>query len=80
MSEIALKSWERAEVRCLASFRANERPLYFFASDREIKIRAILASWREPDYLYFRVETEVGQVCDLRHHEYEDYWQVRGSA
>jgi len=39
-----------------------------------------LKSWREPDYLYFKVETHDGRVYDLRHHEYEYSWQVRESA
>jgi hypothetical protein len=77
MSEIALKSWNYTEVRCLASYRANERPIAFLVDEREVEVRTILESWREPDYLCFRVETVDGLVYDLRHHEYEDSWQVR---
>ncbi len=33
--------------------------------------------WREVDYLWFGVETGDGRVYKLRHHEYNDYWQVR---
>jgi hypothetical protein len=63
----------------LASYRENERPISFLVDEREIEIRAILESWREPYYLCFRVETDDGLVYDLRHHEYEDSWQVRES-
>ena len=79
MSENTLKSWNYTAVRCLAGYRANERPISFLVDEREIEIRAILESWREPDYLFFRVETDDGLVYDLRHHEYEDSWQVRES-
>jgi len=77
MSEIVLKPWKRIEVRCLAGYRANERPISFLVEERQIEIRAILKSWREPDYLCFKVETQDGCVYDLRYHEHEDYWQVR---
>lgn len=80
MSEIAAKSWQRAQVRCLAGHRENERPISFVVNERDIEVRSILDSWREPDYLCFKVETDDGRVYDLRHHEYEDSWQVRELA
>jgi len=63
----------------LASSRADERPISFLVDDHEIGVRTILKSWREPDYLYFKVDTDDGRVYDLRCHEYEDFWQVRES-
>jgi len=80
MSETALKSWNHTEVRCLSGYRANERPLSFLVDRREIQVRAILKSWREPDFLLFKVETDDGRIYDLRHHEFDDAWQVRESA
>jgi len=47
--------------------------------ESEIEVRTILESWREPDYLCFRAETEDGRVYNLRHHDYEDFCQVRES-
>jgi hypothetical protein len=77
MSEIVLKPWKSTEVRCLAGYRANERPISFLEEERRIGIRTILDSWREPDYVCFKVETEDSRVYDLRYHEHDDYWQVR---
>lgn len=77
MSESGLKLWESVEVKSLAGSRANERPISILRGRDVIEIRRILASWREPDHLYFKVEAEDGRICDLRHHEYEDYWQMR---
>ena len=77
MSEIAPRSWRRTEVRCYAGYKADERPTSFLMDDREIQVRTILAAWREPDYLYFRVGTDDDREHELRHHEHEDYWEVR---
>ena len=77
MSNLVPKSWNRTAVRCLAGSRANERPISFLVDEREVEVRTILESWREPDYLYFKVDTDDGRVYDLRCHEYEDSWQVR---
>ncbi|MEW6530088.1 MAG: hypothetical protein AB1473_04570 [Thermodesulfobacteriota bacterium] len=77
MANIDSKLWNLTEVRCLASFRADERPTSFLLDDREIEVRTILESWREPEYLYFKIETVDGRIYDLRHHEYEDWWEVR---
>ena len=80
MTQITLKLWNRTAVRCEVSYRANERPLSFLLDETEIEVRTILESWREPDYLYFKVETQDGRVYDLRHREFEDSWQVRESG
>jgi len=77
MPETAPQSWNRTAVRCLASSRADERPLSFLVGDSEIQVRTVLNSWREPDHLYFKVETHDGRIYDLRHHEYDDFWEVR---
>jgi hypothetical protein len=77
MPEIALKSWRRTAVRCLAGYKANERPVSFLGDEDEIEIRTILESWREPDYQYFKVETGSGHVYELRCDESGDSWQVR---
>lgn len=48
--------------------------------ETEINIIRVLETWREPDHLHFKVETEEGKVYDLRCHEYEDVWEVRQSG
>jgi hypothetical protein len=80
MSEINPRLWNRTEVRCLAGYRANERPISFLKAGRDMEIRSILDSWGEPEYLYFKVETKDGGVYELRHHEFEDLWETRESA
>jgi hypothetical protein len=80
MSEVESKSWNRTKVRCLASCRAEERPIAFVANEREIKVRSILESWREPNFIYFKVETDDRRVYVLRYHEHEDYWEMRESG
>ena len=77
MPEIVQNTWIRTAVRCLASSRADERPISFLLDSTEVEIRFILESWREPDYLYFRVQTKDGRACEIRHHEYKDFWEMR---
>ena len=77
MPEIVRNTWIRTAVRCLASSRADERPISFLLDSTEVEIRSILESWREPDYLYFRVQTKDGRAYEIRHHEYTDFWEMR---
>jgi hypothetical protein len=76
MPVVASNAWQRTSVHCLAGFRANERPISFLANNKEIEIRSILDSWRDPDYLYFKVDTVEDHVYHLRHHEYQDFWEM----
>jgi len=68
---MAQESWIQSRVRCRAGYRADERPLSFLLDDREIEVCRIVASWREPDYLCFRVETGDGRVYALTFDEIE---------
>ncbi len=77
MSEIVHNPWIRTTVRCLASSRADERPVSMLLDNTEVAISSILVSWREPDYVYFRVRTKDGRAHEIRHHEYEDFWEMR---
>ena len=77
---MAQESWIQSTVRCRADYRADESPLSFLLGDREIEVRRIVSSWKEPNYLCFRVETGDGRAYELRHHEYVDSWEVRESA
>ena len=77
MSEMIHNPWIRTEVRCLASSRGNERPVTLRLDNTQVAISSILESWREPDHLYFRVRTKDGSVYKIRHHEYEDAWEMR---
>lgn len=72
--------WKRTAVRCMASSRADERPLSFLGDEGEVEIQTIRKSWREPEFLYFHVETKDGRLFDLRHHEFEDFWEVRAQV
>jgi len=69
--------WKITAVRCLSGSRADERPLSFLADEGEIAVHSIRESWREPDFLHFRVEANDGRVFDLRHHEFEHFWEMR---
>ena len=72
-----MKSWNRTRVRSLASYKAEERPIEFVVNEREVKVRSILESWREPDFIYFKVEADDRRKYILRYHEHEDHWEMR---
>ncbi len=76
MSDLSQKSWSPTRVRCLSGYRADERPISFLLDGVDTEIRSILASWREPGYQYFKIKTKDGRVYEIRHHEYEDFWQM----
>jgi hypothetical protein len=80
MSETTINPRIRTAVRCLASSRADEKPISFLLDSTEVEIRSILESWREPDYLYFIVQTKDGRAYEIRHHEYQDFWEMRERA
>jgi len=69
--------WTSAKVSCLAGSRANERPISFFLDAREIRVRTILKTWREPGRLFFKIESEEGCLYVLLYDEYPDLWQAK---
>ncbi len=69
--------WTTTHVTCLAGSRANERPTSFTLHTSRIPVSSVIASWREPGYLFFTVETFEGRRFVLRCHEQNDVWQVK---
>jgi hypothetical protein len=80
MSDDSMKYWNPTAVRCLAGYKANERPISFLMGEHEIEVRTVLKSWREPDHTYFKIETEDRRVYQLRCNEHEGSWEVRELA
>ncbi len=52
-------------VDCYAGHRGDETPRRFTCGDRLVEILAVVAQWRTPDHLYFRVRT-AGETYTLR--------------
>lgn len=75
--ENAMGRWSRASVRCYSGYKAAERPVSFRVHRDELKVVRIVESWHEPDHLCFRVRASDGASYILRHHRYQDFWEVR---
>ena len=74
-----MEKWSRTSVRCYSGYKAVERPVSFRINGHELKVLRIVESWYEPDHLYFSVQASDGLSYILRHHQYEDLWDVRMS-
>ena len=53
-------------VESYAGFQADEVPRYFWLEERRIKIVEIIQQWRTPDYRFFKVTGDDGQIYILR--------------
>ncbi|MHB8412216.1 MAG: hypothetical protein ACYDDI_09760 [Candidatus Acidiferrales bacterium] len=65
-------------VECYSGYRADERPLRFFAGEHTYRIERIDDKWYSPGATYFRVLADDGNVYILKHDEAEDTWSIDG--
>ena len=62
-------------VECYAGYKADETPRCFFIDDRKIRIIEIITQWRTPDYHFFKVSGDDGQIYILR--KDENIWSLQ---
>ncbi|WP_287155290.1 hypothetical protein [Candidatus Solincola tengchongensis] len=71
------------QVKCYSGFKADERPLSFVLSGRELSVMDIEGSWFEEDEtsrerrVCFRVRADDGDLYLLSHHPEEGSWILR---
>jgi hypothetical protein len=63
-------------VECYAGHRAEESPRRFFLGQREIRVSEIIDRWLDPDYSYFKVRADDGDIYILRYDRIADTWQM----
>jgi len=63
-------------VECHAGYRGDETPRRFHVDGQTIEIAEILCRWREPDALFFRVQSVTNRVYVLRRDEETGRWEV----
>jgi hypothetical protein len=49
----------------------------FYWDDQRLRVSEIIASWRLPEGLHFRVLTECGQLFELFYHVSQDAWTIQ---
>jgi hypothetical protein len=71
---------ERCQVETYSGGRLHERPRRFTRGGEWLKVRRLLAQWREPPRLCFRVVAEDHHLYFLSYQVFEDYWEVEPAA
>ncbi len=63
-------------VTCYEGSRANERPIRFLMGEKQYEVTDIIDRWYGPDYLYFKVHADDGNIYILRCDETNDEWEL----
>lgn len=66
-------------VETYSGYKADERPVRFLLNGRKFEVTQILDRWQGPDYAYFRLEADDGNIYILRHQLYDpesDSWTL----
>ncbi len=66
-----------ATVECHAGYRYGERPLALHWEGQRLAVGAVLAAWRAPHGLCFRVRAEDDRYFELSYQEAADEWEIR---
>ncbi|MBP7735081.1 MAG: hypothetical protein KA369_03835 [Spirochaetes bacterium] len=64
------------KVKCYSGARANERPVSFLLGEKLYGVSDIVDRWYGPDYLYFKVRADDGNIYILRCDESLDQWEL----
>ncbi len=63
-------------VICHSGDQYAQRPVAFDWQGQRCQVAQVIARWREPDGIRFRVLTTEDQIFDLYYAEQSDEWQV----
>ena len=66
----------KIRVECYAGYKADERPLRFFAGGNTYGVDSVDDKWYSPDATFFRVTANDGNVYVLRHDQANDRWTL----
>ena len=63
-------------VQCYSGTKANERPIRFEIDGHEYMVDEIVEQWYGPDYAFFKVRADDGNIHVLRHSPATDDWSL----
>ncbi len=66
----------KLKVACYSGARANERPIRFLLGEKQYEVTDLIDRWYGPDYLYFKVRADDGNIYILRCDEKQDEWEL----
>ena len=68
----------KVTVEGYSGHKANERPLRFCLRERWYEVQEVADRWYGPDYCYFRVRADDGNLYVLRLDERTQEWSLSG--
>jgi hypothetical protein len=66
-------------VECHSGFTYPDRPIALTWEGQRLEIARILAEWRTPEKIHFRVRTADSREFELEYSHITDEWQVENS-
>lgn len=64
-------------VEVHSGYRYGERPLALHWEGQRLDVEAVIASWRMPQGLRFRVRTADQRLFELTYQEASDQWEIQ---
>ena len=68
----------KVRVEGYSGYKADERPLRFCLGERWYEVREVVDRWYGPDYVYFRVRADDGNLYVLRLDQGTQEWSLSG--
>ncbi len=65
------------QVECRSEFQYAQRPTAFTWEGSSLKVKEVLAGWRTPEGMAFRVQVEDGRTFELVYSEPDDGWEIK---
>jgi hypothetical protein len=66
----------KIQVTCYSGHTAHERPVSFVLGNTKFEVRELIDRWYGPDYLYFKVSADDGNIYILKYDEKNDEWSL----
>jgi hypothetical protein len=66
----------KLQVTCYSGYTAHERPVSFILGKTKFEVRDVIDRWYGPDYLYFKVCADDGDIYILKCDEKTDEWEL----
>jgi hypothetical protein len=63
-------------VTCYSGHKRYERPVRFVLGERRYQVTDIMDQWYGPEYLYFKVRADDGNIYILRCDERSGDWEL----
>jgi hypothetical protein len=68
---------KREAVACLSGVEYADRPLSLAWEGQRLEVAEILARWRAPGEIGFRVQTADRRIFELTYREIPDEWEIQ---